>query len=295
MDITNMIYFVTVCQYRNITKAAEVLHISQSSLSRRIMSLESELGLELLERSGGNIEITPAGRLFNEEARAIIKRNNQAMKKLQLFKNKDAVRIGFSSSLYLRPFVDMLCDAGKRCDTELYFVENSIMKIANEFRDGNLDIAYLTRGEIDGTPGVSFKTIVENNLSILVPKMHRLWNKTSISMEDLEGERICIPNEGGHEAMSAIKMMGQIKNYGFDLDKFEEVKFTGSGCELMMYVCTCGYLALSGYYASDGRQLFIDKFKSVRLELPSPINYGDMVVAYRDDNERIKDFIDILL
>lgn len=82
MDITNMIYFCTVCKYKNITKAAEALHISQSALSRRIVALEDELGVQLLARSGGYFELTPAGKVFWGEAEELINRHGKLVKRI---------------------------------------------------------------------------------------------------------------------------------------------------------------------------------------------------------------------
>ena len=60
-DLRLIRYFVTVAEERNVTRAAERLHISQPSLSAAIQQLERQLGVELVVRVGRRIEITPRG------------------------------------------------------------------------------------------------------------------------------------------------------------------------------------------------------------------------------------------
>src|SRR5579859_1527009 len=71
-DLRLIRYFVTVAEERNVTRAAERLHISQPSLSAAIKQLERQLGVELLVRVGRRIEITPAGELLRERGRVLL-------------------------------------------------------------------------------------------------------------------------------------------------------------------------------------------------------------------------------
>ncbi len=64
MNIFQLKYFVSVAQLENISKAAELLHLSQSSLSKSIAKLEAELGMALFERSGKKIVLNDQGRRF---------------------------------------------------------------------------------------------------------------------------------------------------------------------------------------------------------------------------------------
>jgi DNA-binding transcriptional LysR family regulator len=53
MDLKHLRTFVTVAEARTESKASQLLHISQSALSRQVSNLEQEFGLKLFERSGG--------------------------------------------------------------------------------------------------------------------------------------------------------------------------------------------------------------------------------------------------
>nr|WP_298641644.1 LysR family transcriptional regulator [uncultured Cardiobacterium sp.] len=70
-DFNDMTLFVAVAEALSFSRAAEKLHLPQSTLSRRISALEKALGLQLLQRTTRRIELTEAGRHFYERARTI--------------------------------------------------------------------------------------------------------------------------------------------------------------------------------------------------------------------------------
>lgn len=58
MDFRILEYFLMVAREENITKAAQILHVSQPTISRQLMQLEEELGTKLFQRSNHNIYLT---------------------------------------------------------------------------------------------------------------------------------------------------------------------------------------------------------------------------------------------
>lgn len=72
MEIKDLVFFQRVVKTNSISKAAEELFISQSQVSRVISSLEHELGVELFERKGHKLELTPCGRVFYEDSSSVI-------------------------------------------------------------------------------------------------------------------------------------------------------------------------------------------------------------------------------
>ena len=68
MDIRVLKYFLTIAQEENITKAAEILHMSQPPLSREMQNLEKELGVKLFERTNRKVILTNEGALLRQRA-----------------------------------------------------------------------------------------------------------------------------------------------------------------------------------------------------------------------------------
>lgn len=72
LDLRQLRYFIAVAETENVARAAEMLHISQSPLSRQIKQLEDQLGVLLFERSKKRLHLTQEGRDFLVEARALM-------------------------------------------------------------------------------------------------------------------------------------------------------------------------------------------------------------------------------
>ena len=69
MEIRVLRYFLAVVREESISRAAEVLHITQPTLSRQIAQMEEEMGVKLFDRSARRIALTPEGVLLRRRAR----------------------------------------------------------------------------------------------------------------------------------------------------------------------------------------------------------------------------------
>ena len=72
MELRVLNYFLMVAREENITRAAEMLHVTQPTLSRQIAQLEEELGVKLFQRSNHNIILTDDGMLLKRRAQEIV-------------------------------------------------------------------------------------------------------------------------------------------------------------------------------------------------------------------------------
>ena len=81
MELRHLRYFVAVAEAENVSRAALKLHVSQPPLSRQIRDLEDELGFPLLKRTAKSVSLTEAGRTFLNEARAVLQRADEGVKK----------------------------------------------------------------------------------------------------------------------------------------------------------------------------------------------------------------------
>lgn len=72
MELRHLRYFVAIAEERSFTRAAERLWVAQPGLSTQVRRLETELGVKLLDRHTRGVDLTPAGALFLERARAAL-------------------------------------------------------------------------------------------------------------------------------------------------------------------------------------------------------------------------------
>lgn len=100
MELRHLRYFVTVAELGSISRAAAKLFIAQPPLSAQIRQLEEEVGASLLVRLPRGVQLTPAGRSFLEDARAILARTEQAAVRAreQQSGQRSTLRIGLMPS-----------------------------------------------------------------------------------------------------------------------------------------------------------------------------------------------------
>ena len=97
MTIVQMLYFNTACQYMNLTKAAEKLHISQPALSSVIKQVEAECGVQLFRHRANSISITDEGIVLQQEIQPILERYLHLERLLSAGKlDRNYVQIGLS-------------------------------------------------------------------------------------------------------------------------------------------------------------------------------------------------------
>lgn len=87
MELRVLRYFLTVARVGNFTRAAELLHITQPTLSRQLANLEERLGTQLLIRGKRKVSLTDAGRLLLQRAEEILTLSDKTEKEFEDLKN----------------------------------------------------------------------------------------------------------------------------------------------------------------------------------------------------------------
>ena len=84
MNLYHLRYFATLAHLEHYTKAAEILAITQPSLSHAIASLEKELGVKLFEKEGRNVALTKCGQAFLIDVEQALDMIDSSVNKLQM-------------------------------------------------------------------------------------------------------------------------------------------------------------------------------------------------------------------
>lgn len=177
---------IAVARDLNFSRAAERLHIGQSTLSKQVYELESQLGFRLFNRNHQTVEVTDAGRAFVEEAREAVLHVERAVSAATaVFNGADEI-LNLGKSAYTDPFIvsTMLSIRlplfpGMR--TKLW--SNYSNELARQVIAGDLDLA-LTTG-VQETPKLSLLRIADNPFYVAMSADDRLAVQPEVDLESM--------------------------------------------------------------------------------------------------------------
>ena len=137
-------YVIAVAECRSISQAAEVLYISQPSLSRYLSNLENELGFSLFVRTINGTELTEAGKIYLKYAKEIKLLRGTMEYELREFQRKttNRIRVGMtlnSASLSAYNVAEKVKKRYPGCDVEMYNIMSK--DIEEALREGKYDFA----------------------------------------------------------------------------------------------------------------------------------------------------------
>ncbi len=142
MNYNILLYVIKVAKYKNFSKAAESIFLSQPALSQSINRLEQKLGVVLFNRNKNSVDLTEAGQIFIEKAEQIIKLMDDLENSMKNYTNKDLNKISIGvSQFYGKYFLpNVIKTLNKRYPHTYINILESESKILEE---------YLVKGEID--------------------------------------------------------------------------------------------------------------------------------------------------
>jgi DNA-binding transcriptional LysR family regulator len=100
MEILSLRYFLSLAECLNFSEAADICNISQSSLSKAIIRLENELGVQLFDRSHHPITMTPAGQSFYISLSGLRPQYEEAIDRLRKYKGLKTIHCHFVPNMY---------------------------------------------------------------------------------------------------------------------------------------------------------------------------------------------------
>src|SRR5580704_4881667 len=185
MELRHLRYFVAAAEELHFRRAAERLGIAQPALSQQI---QQEIEALLFHRLTRGVELADAGRVFLDDARAILEHVEQAKAKAQRVARGDQgmIRIGFTGSASFNPMVPgVIQDYRARFPgIAVSLVESGTSQLVDSLRAGRVDAAFIRSPsrEVDGLLVVS---ILEEEMLIALPSRHDLAASASLPLEAL--------------------------------------------------------------------------------------------------------------
>lgn len=198
MELRQLECFCAVSSLENFTKAAQLLHISQPSVTKTVQSLESELNLELFDRRQKHVCLTEAGQVFLIHAKKIMQDVQAAQVGMERFRvpKVGTIKLGVPPMIeaYLFPkFFLKFMGANPRIFLELQEFSNS-SSIREKLDDGELDFGMIFLNTEENL--INSITLLEDEFYLCLPKNHRLADAKKISFNELREEKFILQPSG---------------------------------------------------------------------------------------------------
>jgi len=185
-------YFLAVAREENITRAAEVLHIAQPSLSKQLMELEKKLGKKLLIRGKRKIKLTEDGILLQKRAEEILALVEKTEREISSDSEpvSGEVSIGGSHSEVVIRAVSRLYS--RFPNIRFHFYSGDAVDVKEKLDNGILDFGILIE-PVDITKYEHISFPEKDRWGFLMRKDFPLASKERIHPQDIEGVPIIIP------------------------------------------------------------------------------------------------------
>jgi DNA-binding transcriptional LysR family regulator len=195
MELRHLRYFVAVAEELHFTRAAKRLGIKQPPLSAQIRQLETEMGAPLFRRFGRGIEMTPAGKLFYEEAKRILEQVDHAKQGAQRRARGEVGRmnVGFAGATYFNPtIIAILREFRSRFpNVALSPAQGTSAMLTAKLEAGGLDVAFV-RTTPPHESGVAADLLMDEELVVALPTGHRLSGMQSVPLSALAQESFVV-------------------------------------------------------------------------------------------------------
>ena len=214
MELRQLEYFQMVARYRNITRAATHLNVSQPNITVSIKKLENELGVTLFDRGQKHLTLTPEGELFLNRTASAMKQIKDAINEIDDYRElkKGSISIGIPSMIGSFLFDKIFSDFKKLYPyIDVYIYEEGSMAIRGMLERVELDLGIVilsnVSNKLEKLPMASAQVVCcmsENNA---------LAQKPYHSISDLENQNLIMLKEGSY---LRNVMMNTIHKAGID-------------------------------------------------------------------------------
>lgn len=198
MEIRVLRYFLTVVREEGINRAAEVLHITQPTLSRQLSQLEDELGVKLFNRGARKISLTSEGILLRRRAEEILSLVDRTEKELieqdEQVEGRIAIGGGVLSAMQVLPeLIARFRESYPLVGFDIYTGNADLVK--EQMEKGLIDIGVLLEPiDIDKFDFIRLEG--RERWVVLMRPDDPLAKKPGITAKDLKGKPLCLPMRG---------------------------------------------------------------------------------------------------
>ena len=233
LDLNELEQFVTFAKYGTLSKTAEILNISQPTITRTMQHVEEAFEVTLFERGKNRIALNETGEKAVECAEKLLREAENAIQTVQTFdKNMHTIKV---ESCAPAPLWTLLPDLTARFHENMISSRlTAIKEIVRHVREGECDIGILPgplkayeNAECEMQEEKAEKDLVDvsylrEKLNVCIPKDHELAEKEELTMAQINGFNCLLRDQIGfwtdlcHEKMPASKFLVQTDEFAFE-------------------------------------------------------------------------------
>lgn len=228
--------FAIVVEQVSLNKASQLLNISQPALSRKIMKLEDELGVELFIRKGKRLELTKAGQICYDHAlekRHLERKFKQALHSYKAAGSPSSLTIGASLTTLQSTLPDLITDYLQDYPlTDIKLLTGKTHEIVSLVKDNKVDIG-IVASQINAT-SLHCEPLFDDHLSLVLPSGHPLIDRTEITMQDLNELPMILFSKGTWYRILMDELFNRFTifpNVQMEIDSFEAIIRLVSTCK----------------------------------------------------------------
>jgi len=286
MHIKQLECFVHLAETLSFSRTAELIYVTQPTVTHQIHTLEDELKLKLFIRTKRNVELTPAGICFYKDIKDILTRTNIAIAKAKNYSQafESNLSIGYDGNVEVKYLPNILSIFKiKFPHIHLYLKIVDYKEKRHLFTNSNFDLIFTVKETIEDLSEVGYTELFTGRFVCVLPKVHPLSCKTIIKIAELQNQSLILldplkcPSE-----MARIQKDIQIKC------PYSTVYFSDSA--LISYIMIKGSIGIAvmpNFVCPEDPELSI-----IPLDVEDLISYG---IAWNKNNKRneVKGFIEI--
>lgn len=189
MTVEQMCEFAVLAEQRNYLVAADLLFTTQATLSRHIMAMEEELGVQLFNRTTKRIELTPYGTRFLHYAQQARKIQQAYRAELAEVREKQSgvFTVGYNAVSILYHVTDYLIQfMSEHPELEFKVFEADSETLLNAVRDGSCEIAVYQENPFERPKGVDSYRLSSDTMVAILPDKHPLAKAKQIELSQLK-------------------------------------------------------------------------------------------------------------
>lgn len=248
MNSRQLEYFLAVARELNFTRAAQSMYVSQTAVTQQIKALEANLGVSLFDRTKKKVELTPAGKVFQTEARRILARIDTAVERTRQASSGfiGTLDIGFSVGIGNTGIADSIQSFNQKYpNIVMNFKSQSPSELMKSLKAGEMDLVLMPMFDEKYFQDVCYKKVAWDNLIAVFPSSHILAQKQYVTRKDMKDEKLilaCTPDSEMGEDRIILEAFWKLGYHPNVVAKIEDVETI-----FLMLSANMGVTILPGY------------------------------------------------